>query len=366
MGAKEEIKLDAAIVGGGILGLMLAWELANKYPHWEIAIFEKEKFLAEHTTGRNSGVLHAGLYYPQNSLKHLLCLEGNELWIKLAQDYQLPVRQTGKYIVASRPQEESLLESLFLKAQNNGVQARWSSAQELAQLSSSLHIQSAFFTPTSGIINVSQLISFLNDELFKKQVPVLKETEVSKVRKQQGRIHFQAGEDQINSSLFFNCAGLWATELRQQLGLHDLAPFWVKGNYLKYNGTLPFKNLIYPIPPQDGQGLGVHLTFDWDGINRFGPNTESVSEINYHVNHSWVEEMSPSIHQLFKGIDSTKLSVDYAGIRPKIKANGTLYTDFWIKSGKDLGIEGYYECCGIESPGLTAAPAIVKKILNTL
>ncbi|MCR9205978.1 MAG: FAD-dependent oxidoreductase, partial [Halobacteriovoraceae bacterium] len=121
---------------------------------------------------------------------------------------------------------------------------------------------------------------------------------------------------------------------------------------------------IYPIPKKDLKGLGVHTSFEFDKLVRFGPDTEDVSEIDYSTDERIVDEMYPEIIKVFKGIEKEDLSVDYAGIRSKIKdsASGEYIPDFILESP----VEGYLECLGIESPGLTASPAIAKKIVSML
>ena len=135
----------------------------------------------------------------------------------------------------------------------------------------------------------------------------------------------------------------------------------MKGYYLKYLGKIDCSSLIYPVPHKDLKGLGIHTSFDSDGSIRFGPNTFEVGQVSYDMENEGIkEEMKKSILKKYKNIDEEKLCLDYAGIRSKIKRNGQYYSDFWIKGPKEIKIPGYFELCGIESPGFTGSPAIAK------
>ena len=134
----------------------------------------------------------------------------------------------------------------------------------------------------------------------------------------------------------------------------------MRGHYVKTNQPYFTESLIYPIPEKNLKGLGVHTTFDIDRNLRFGPDTQDVSEIKYEMPDRLLETFIPAIQKTFKGIDVDKLQPDFSGIRPKILHEGKLHTDFWLGTPQTTGVAGYYEFCGIESPGLTAAPSLAK------
>ena len=140
----------------------------------------------------------------------------------------------------------------------------------------------------------------------------------------------------------------------------------MKGSYLKLRKKLELNQLIYPIPPANGLGLGVHLTLDTAGEQKFGPDTEEVTTINYSLHESAKVKMAPSIHEIFKNINEDDLQLGYSGIRPKVKQNGHLVADFIFNTQKEHGIEGYDEFLGIESPGVTSAPSLAKMLCDVL
>ena len=184
----------------------------------------------------------------------------------------------------------------------------------------------------------------------------------------QGEFHFRVGEDTISAKKVINCAGLHSVEVRKMLGLNNLEARWVKGRYLKLNKKFYTDSLIYPLPKKDLKGLGVHTSFDFDKVVRFGPDTEDVDAStltpDYSLDNAVIDAMHPAIDKVFKNISLSDLTVDYAGIRSKIvdAQTGNPIPDFII----DSPLPGYLECLGIESPGLTASPAITNRVISLL
>lgn len=362
---KPVVEVDFTIVGAGIVGLCLAKELRLKYPSLEIAVIDQENYLGEHSSGRNSGVLHAGIYYSQNSLKHTLCIEGNFLWQELASELQIPINKCGKYIFSTSKGEEESLYELLTRAQKNNVPSiRMATKSELLIIQELAKAQNAIVSPFSGIIDVSESLARLKEWLIQKGVNVSLKTQVINLNNEQSFFTVETADFIIKSPALFNCAGVGAVSLREKLGLKDVYLKLVKGNYLATTQQLNYSSLFYPIPPKDLKGLGVHSTIDITGKVKFGPNTEDTNHIDYSPSPIALEEMKPTISKLFKNIEHDKLYWDYAGCRTKIylRVNQQIYSDFWIKNP----IPHYWECLGIESPGLTSAPAISKYIVSRL
>lgn len=358
---QDSTSVDVAIIGGGIIGLTFAYKLKNLNPSCEIVVFEKEQFLGEHSSGRNSGVLHAGIYYPQNSLKHLLCLDGNQQWDKISSDLSISIKRCGKLIFSTTRREEAKLEELFDKAKNNDVPINWASKEELASLQGFVHATQALSSPSTGILDVSDAIEKIKYNLESRNVHLFTSHQVDSISRSNNGFVIKLSNYEVTTQKVINCAGLGAVDLRRNLGLEDIENYFVRGNYLSTNQKLPYPTLFYPIPPEDLKGLGVHSTIDLNGKVKFGPNTEDVTMVDYSPPTHDLKEMKSLVMHYFKNIDETKLYWDYAGCRSKIRStlNGSLLTDFWIKSP----LENYIECLGIESPGVTSAPAIADYIL---
>lgn len=363
----EAVTVDIAIIGAGIIGLCTAWEALKRNPASTIVLLEQACFVGEHTSGRNSGVLHAGIYYPTGSLKHQLCLAGNAYWTEICDQMRIPSRRCGKFIVALDDGDLDSLTTYFDQAEKNKIPGiRWVKPSEKKKLNAITNIRQAFFSPTTGIMDVSTALQVFRDKVEALGAVLLLNHQVDIILsdRQKGFL-IKTQTEQLYAGKLINCAGLGAVKLRGQLGLTDLADDWVKGCYLKTTQKLFNDQLIYPVPSPGLIGLGVHSSFDIHGDTRFGPNHQPVDSIDYQVSGATLKEMIPAIQKLFKHVDLSALHLDFAGIRPKVKHRGQLEKDFWIKSHSINGMI-YIELCGMESPGLTAAPAIAKHVVDLL
>jgi L-2-hydroxyglutarate oxidase LhgO len=352
------------VVGGGICGVMLAWKLQKKFPELDVLLIEKESYIGHHNTTRNSGVLHAGIYYPTGSNKHLLCIDGYNQWLVLAQQLDIPINICGKYIIATEKDELSELDRIYNNAiQNNVLDIRMLTSDEINDLRDITNIKAGFYSPRTGILDASSAINSLRDEFLKLQGILLMNSEVAHIENSDTGFTIQVKNYTFTTDNLFNCAGAWSVSLRNQLGLTDVENYFVKGNYLKLNKPYYNKKLIYPVPPKNLSGLGVHTSFHIDGIIRFGPNTEVVESVTYSNSEKNIDIMYPLINEKFKNIRKEDLSLDYVGVRTKILKDKKLQSDFLLQGPQETKVKGYYELLGIESPGLTAAPAIADRLL---
>lgn len=358
----EHIEIDVAIVGGGIIGFWNTLEILKRNPSLSIAVFEKETYFGDHTTGRNSEVLHAGIYYETGSLKHLHCLEGNKRWRDFVKKYELPFLDSGKYIIATTNQKDDL-EKIYEKSLENSVPGiRYANQNEVEQLSDYLNVEEALYSPTSGVLDVSSSLKKLREMIESLGGIILRKTQIEIDHFADYSFQLRSKDYTFHSRYLLNCAGLNAVGFRKNLSLSDFTDYYVKGNYLTLSSKYPAKNLIYPIPPAHGLGLGVHLTLDASGGVKFGPNTEEVTEIDYSVNVNLIDLLFPDIKKIFKTVEKDQLYLGYSGIRPKVKKNNELKKDFIVQGSSQHGIPGYIEFLGIESPGLTAAPSLAYMI----
>lgn len=367
--------LAFTVIGGGICGVLTALKLKTRYPDRDVVLIDKEPYIGHHNTTRNSGVLHAGIYYPNGSLKHKLCIAGYNEWVHLCAKYNIERNICGKYIIATSEPELQTLDEIFLGAQKNGVTglSKMTSA-DLAEIQDYSNAIGGFLSAQTGILDISSGINILRDELLKLDVIVMMNTEVIKIKSSGDKILIEystepsseASTESFQTEHLINCAGADAVNLRRQLGLVDIESLLVKGNYLKLNKPYYNKKLIYPVPEKGLYGLGVHTSFHLDGIVRFGPNTENTNSVSYANSEKNIELMYPAIKQKFKQIEKSDLSPDYTGVRTKILKNGALHSDFLIQNPTETKIAGYHEALGIESPGMTAAPAIANLIVSSI
>lgn len=348
--------IDVAIVGAGVIGLSIAKVLKTSFPHWEIALFDKMPHVGEHASGRNSGVLHAGLYYPQDSLKKRFCVEGLARWNEWAQDIGTEILHCGKFITAEKVDEKRLI-NLYQRALNSGVELRWASDEEIKSLKDFVKLDLAFFSTQTSVVDPSELLSRLQQRVESLGVHLLLQHEVLGIKQESSKYRLHFTEYDVQSKYLINAAGAGAISLRKLLGLKDLEDYWVKGAYLKTFKSFYHQSLIYTLPLENLKGLGVHTCIDFDGTVKFGPNAIDCHQIDYSLSEEEVASLKKEVLDKFK-LSEADLHIDYSGIRSKIRFKGESFADFWIKTP----FTNYVELCGIESPGLTSAPAIAEYV----
>jgi L-2-hydroxyglutarate oxidase LhgO len=351
---QERVDVDILVVGAGIVGLAIAKVLRESFPHKEIVVIDKMAYLGEHASGRNSGVLHAGLYYPNNSLKKQLCLRGNELWREWASQINTTINPCGKYILATKD-EQKAFEQLMQRARKNGAEVELVAERQLTEITPFSPASFAFFSPNTAVIDPSDTIKKLGQYVESLGVMLLLNHQLTEIKREDGGYSCWVNDFIVSSKVVINAAGAGSIKLRKQLGLKDLELRLVKGHYLKTFSTFYNQALLYRLPEKNLTGLGIHTCIDFDGTVKFGPDTQEVESVDYSLDEQYIERMKEQVVEKFS-ISQDKLHGDFAGIRTKIKLSGKLYSDFWIKSP----LPQYIELCGIESPGLTSAPAIAE------
>ncbi|MDT8428816.1 MAG: NAD(P)/FAD-dependent oxidoreductase [Pseudomonadales bacterium] len=360
---------DICIVGAGVVGLAIARQLAQSryFSGRQIVLLEQHDDYGREVSSRNSEVIHAGLYYPQDSLKTRLCIRGRELLYDYCQRYQIPYRRIGKLIVAARA-EESSLATLARQGEANGVQLHWLDANQLQSLEPAVTACHALLSPDTGIIDSHALMSSLLHQASSAGVDFVPNTEVTGVETcHNGFVVHTTNKGQtyrFHCDFLINSAGLQAQSLAEQISGTDkelIPPLYpCKGSYFSYRGKSPFSRLIYPLPAQ--HSLGIHATLDMAGQLRFGPDAEYVQTLDYGVDQELAGIFAEAIRSYFPQLQADRLCPDYAGIRPKLQAPGASFSDFCINDGRLQGIPGLIQLFGIESPGLTASLALAEHV----
>jgi len=366
---------EVCVIGGGIIGLAIARELSMKGK--KVLLLEKESGLGEGVSSRNSGVIHAGLYYPRSFLKTQLCLEGKNQLYGFCEKYQVPFRRCGKIVVAMSDEEHEYLHALMLRAELNGVDdLQMLSRGQLAELEPSIQAKGALLSPSTGVIDVVAYRQALARHCDDQGVDTVLNTSLGRVETtEQGFLLHCADGSSVLAEQLINAAGLNALAVAGMI--QDFPAqcmpemLLLKGSYFVYRGKSPFSHLIYPVPvaTQSGQpgGLGIHATLDMEGTLRFGPDAEVVNEINFQVCEKRKAEFVQAVQRYFPDIREEDLSPDYAGIRPRLKTEGNKTADFIVQDSTQHGLDGLVNLFGIESPGLTASLAlaelVAKKIL---
>lgn len=364
-------KIDVIVIGAGVVGLAIARTLALSGR--SVIVAEKEKHFGSGISARNSGVIHAGIYYPQNSLKAKLCVKGKESLYQYAKERNVPFRNCSKLIVACDPQDERKLELIKEKAESNGVDdLTFLDAKQAKALEPNLSCTAALLSPSTGIVDIHVLMEKMIIDIEEGQGVIAYCNEISNIYVTKNRITVELSSgEKVQAKNVVNAAGINAQNIANKIESlpQDTIPkqYLAKGNYFGISGKKPFSRLIYPVPEQGG--LGVHYTMNLADESLFGPDVEWLhenTEINYQIDQKRAKSFYHSIRRYWPEIEHQELKPAYAGIRPKIAGPGRPDGDFMIQDQTIHGISGLINLYGIESPGLTASLAIADLVRDTL
>ncbi|MFQ5534198.1 MAG: NAD(P)/FAD-dependent oxidoreductase [Sphingomonadales bacterium] len=362
---------DCIVVGAGVVGLAVARSSARHRA--KILLVEKERRFGSHGSARNSEVIHAGIYYPPDSLKGQLCVRGRELLYDYCRRAVVPHRRTGKLIVATSAAQLSKLEHLRVNAAALGTRdLRWLDKGQVARLEPDLTCEAALLSPSTGIIDSHQYMLSLLADAESGGAVYAPRTRVRDIEPLDTgfRIAFDdgsGGAHTLTTKALINCGGLFAWEVAAPLYKRINRPLparhYARGTYFRHAKKAPFSHLIYPVP-EDG-GLGIHVTLDQGGGLRFGPDVEWIDTLDYTPNPARKSDFVAAIRRYFPKISAGDLEPDFAGIRPRTAPPGEP-NDFVIDDLAGSGITNCVHLFGIESPGLTCALAIADHVTQRL
>lgn len=369
--------VDVVVVGAGVVGLASAAALASAGRG--VVVLERAARIATATTSRNSGVLHAGLYYPPGSLAAHACVEGRALTVARCRERGIDWRETGKLVVACAPDEVPRLEALAANARACGapdvelVDAAFARAREP-------HVRAvaALWSPRTGIVDAVGLAASFAAEAEASGAACLTSREVVGLARTRDGWRVDVREPDgargaIAALAVVDAAGLEADRVAALAGIDvDAAGLRLhpcKGSYfaLAPGAPLAFCGLVYPLP--GGGGLGVHATLDLGGRVRFGPDAEYVApeaRDDVRVDPAKAAAFARAIARYAPGIREEWLAPDDAGVRPKLAGPGEPFRDFVVREESAHGAPGFVSCVGIESPGLTAAASLARRVAALL
>jgi len=358
------------IVGAGVVGLAVAARLAARHP--DTVILERHERHGTGASSRNSEVIHAGLYYPTDSLKARLCVRGNQLLYEACERLGIACRRMGKLVVAVTAEEEPDLERLHALGRANGVELERLSADECRRLEPHVPAIAGLLSPSTGIVSAHGLMdAFLQEARAGGAIVQTRAELVALERRDRDyrvTIRTPEGTEVFTSERVVNAAGLESDTVAGLAGIDvEEARYrvhWWKGSYFAVSGAKAglLSRLVYPLP--DHASLGVHAVLGLDGRLRFGPDSEHLPDRrrDFTVEDAKRADFGAAVRRLVPDISDADLSPDLAGIRAKLQAPGDGFRDFVVAEETGRGLPGLVNLIGIDSPGLTSSLALAEEV----
>jgi len=359
--------LNITVIGAGVVGLSIAEELSANYRH--VLLIEKNDGFGQETSSRNSEVIHAGIYYPHGFMKASFCTEGNPLLYNLCRERNIPHKRLGKLIVATNDEECEHLENIKKHAEGNGVSdLTLLGKKQVLTLEPEVSAMAAIYSPSTGIIDSHSLMRSFCISAEGSGAVIAFRSKVTAIHAENGiyEVETNGGEYRCHTKVIINSAGLYSDSIAAMAGIDiDLRGYrlkYCKGNYFSASPSPKLNHLVYPVPPENTESLGIHATLDLSNRVKFGPDSQYIDEIEYGIDEGRRESFYQSIRNYLPGIKPEYLHPDMCGIRPKLQGPGEDYRDFIIKDERDIGYPGLINLIGIESPGLTSCVAIARYV----
>jgi len=361
------------IIGGGVVGCAIARAVSARWQ--DVFLVEQNPKLGMATSSRNSGVIHSGIYYPKNSLKARHCIEGNRLTYEFCKKHNVPFRHTGKLVVAANAHEEADLAALKKKGEDNGVEGlRLIGPAEIRKREPHIAGSAAIEVPSTGIVSAEELVHAYARVATGQGANIVTRARVSSLEPLAGaiRVGLRIGDEEdaqnetIEARCVINAAGLYSDDIAAMLGNKSWKIYPVRGEYCEIRGPRAslINDLVYPLPHAHGLSLGVHFTKTLWGTVLLGPTATYVDgKDNYERGRLPIADFAQSARTLLPEVEESDLQLGYSGLRPKLvppTAEGI--ADFVIT--RDPNVPQAIQLVGIESPGLTAAPAIAEHVVD--
>ncbi len=355
-------KVDLLIIGGGVSGLACA--VAAARPGRSVCLLERHPRFGTETSTHNSGVIHAGIYYPAGSLKASLCVEGRESLYRFCARHDVPHRRCGKLIVAGPGDDLEALESLHAKGLANGV-ADLELIDEAALHRLEPHVRghAALWSPSTGIVEAEALVRALRHAAQAADAMLLPGSALIGAHEGSGGLEVDTGAERILARTVVNAAGLDADVVSKHLGGRRYTIYPCRGEYAELIGGR--RNLVsrpvYPLPAPAGEHLGVHVTpTTWGGV-MIGPTIRYQDDKRDHERDRLpVDAFVEPTRQLLPAVRKEDLRAGGTGIRAKLSADPGTFSDFLIE--RDATQPRLIQAAGIDSPGLTACLAIGRRV----
>ncbi len=383
MSRAEQIEVDVAVIGAGVIGLAVAEALSRNSPKSTVVLIERHSKLGQESSSHNSEVIHAGLYYGGLPLKEQSCLRGKELLYSFCDTWDVPYRRCGKFIVSTDVSQLEALERIYQYGSELGVPLEHLTVEETRRRLKHPSAGESLWSPSSGIVDTHSLMARLEAMGSARGVIYLYSHSLRGIDRHSGTYSCQVTDPQdreliVQPRILLNCAGLAADRVARMCN-----PEWkietrpCRGRYFGVSGrwTNAFESLYYPLPDPRG-GLGIHLTIDLGGKCRLGPDVDwsqatvrPADDPDLYRFASEDEAMATAFFEagrkLLPGLLTSDLSPDYIGVRSKLFVDGEAHRDFMLKRGTDSTSDQQdFHFMGIESPGVTASLALAELLVS--
>jgi L-2-hydroxyglutarate oxidase LhgO len=355
------LRVDVAVVGGGVTGLASALALAERGA--TVCLLEREARPGRATSTHNSGVIHAGLYYPTGSLKARLCVEGRESLFAFCAAHRVPHERCGKLVVAADDHEVAALDTLRQKALDNGVTVELVSADFVAGREPNVRAVAALWSPDTGIVEAEALVKTLEHLCRERDVAILVGSPLVGASTQGDGIELATPHERFVAGTVINAAGLHADTTSHLLGGMRFQIYPCRGEYaeLKPSRRSMVNGLVYPLPHASGAGLGVHLSKTTWGSVTLGPTIHyQESRDDYEGGRIPLEDFVEPAQQLLPWVRVEDLQPGGSGIRAKLHGPDRKFADFLIQ--RDSVNACVIQAAGIDSPGLTSCLAVGRRV----
>lgn len=353
--------IDVAVIGGGVVGLAAARAIAASGV--SVCVLERHTRMGHETSTRNSGVIHAGIYYPPRSVKALLCVEGRERLYEFAAAHQVPHARCGKFVVASHASEVAALEALASRATANGVRVEMVDAATLRRHEPHVAGIAALWSPDSGHIEPEAYVRALTRLAQSAGVAILPNAPLVAAESSPDGVRLVTPYETIRAQLVVNAAGLYADDVSARLGGEPFRIYPARGEYAELAPASRHlvRGMIYPVPHTPGHSLGVHLTKTTWGTVLLGPTIRyQDAKDDYENDRLPLEAFLAETRVLLPEVTLADLQPGSSGIRAKLCPPDEPFADFMIR--RDRINPRVVQAAGIDSPGLTSSLAIAERV----